>query len=118
MKKIIFCMTKVLLLKSTNYVVKLNDNLIILNFHEEVYKNKIIYKKNINISDNDLKKFNKSIIFQNNNFLVIYIFVPILKKKIKQIIRIFFLWQYYSLDQVLLLYYGVHYFLGYHLSLI
>ena len=54
-----------------NYVVKLNDNLIILNFHEELYKNKIIYKKNINISDNDLKKFNKSIIFQNNNFLVI-----------------------------------------------
>ncbi len=54
-----------------NYVVKLNDNLIILNFHEELYKNKIIYKKNINISDNDLKKFDKSIIFQNNNFLVI-----------------------------------------------
>jgi len=54
-----------------NYVVKLNDNLIILNFHEELYKNKIIYKKNIYISDNDLKKFNKSIIFQNNNFLVI-----------------------------------------------
>jgi len=54
-----------------NYVVKLNDNLIILNFHEELYKNKIIYKKKINISDNDLKKFNKSIIFQNNNFLVI-----------------------------------------------
>ena len=54
-----------------NYVVKLNDNLIILNFHEELYKNKIIYKKKINISDNDLKKFNKSIIFQNKNFLVI-----------------------------------------------
>ena len=54
-----------------NYVVKLNDNLIILNFHEQLYKNKIIYKKNISISDNDLKKFNKSIIFQNNDFLVI-----------------------------------------------
>ena len=54
-----------------NYVVKLNDNLIILNFHEELYKNKIIYKKKTNIPDNDLKKFNKSIIFQNNNFLVI-----------------------------------------------
>ncbi len=53
-----------------NYVVKLNDNLIILNFHEELYKNKIVYKKNIKISDNDLKKFNKSIIFQNNDFLV------------------------------------------------
>ena len=54
-----------------NYVVKLNDNLIILNFHEELYKNKIVYKKNIKILDNDLKKFNKSIIFQNNDFLVI-----------------------------------------------
>ncbi len=54
-----------------NYVVKLNDNLIILNFHEELYKNKIVYKKNVKISDNDLKKFNKSIIFQNNDFLVI-----------------------------------------------
>ncbi len=53
-----------------NYVVKLNDSLIILNFHEELYKNKIVYKKNIKISDNDLKKFNKSIIFQNNDFLV------------------------------------------------
>ncbi len=54
-----------------NYVVKLNDNLIILNFHEELYKNKIVFKKNIKISDKDLKKFNKSIIFQNNDFLVI-----------------------------------------------
>ena len=54
-----------------NYVVKLNDNLIILNFHKQLYKNKIVYKKNIKISDNDLKKFNKSIIFQNNDFLVI-----------------------------------------------
>ncbi len=54
-----------------NYVVKLNDNLILLNFHKEIYKNKIVYKKNIKISDNDLKKFNKSIIFQNNDFLVI-----------------------------------------------
>ena len=54
-----------------NYVVKLNDNLIILNFHEEIYKNKIVYKKNIKITNNDLKKFNKSIIFQNNDFLVI-----------------------------------------------
>ncbi len=54
-----------------NYVVKLNDNLSLLNFHEELYKNKIVYKKNIKISENDLKKFNKSIIFQNKDFLVI-----------------------------------------------
>ncbi len=54
-----------------NYIIKLNDNLTILNFHEKLYKNKILYKKNINISDKDLIKFNKSIIFQNNDFLVI-----------------------------------------------
>ena len=54
-----------------NYVVKLNDNLIILNFHEELYKNKIIYKKNIKIVDKDLKNFNKSIIFQNDDFLIL-----------------------------------------------
>ena len=54
-----------------NYVVKLNDSLIILNFHKELYKNKIVFKKNIKISDKDFKKFNQSIIFQNNDFLVI-----------------------------------------------
>ena len=55
----------------SNYLVKLNDNLKILNFHEKLYKNKIIFKKNIQISNKDLKNFNKSIIFQNNNFLVL-----------------------------------------------
>ena len=30
-----------------NYQVKLNDDLKILNFHEKLYKNKIIFKKNI-----------------------------------------------------------------------
>jgi len=54
-----------------NYIIKLNDNLNILNFHEKLYKNKIIYKKNIKISDKDLVKFHKSIIFQNSNFLVL-----------------------------------------------
>ena len=56
----------------SNYIVKDNDNLSILNFHEQLYKNKIIYKKNIKIDNNDLIKFNKSIIFQNSNFLVLY----------------------------------------------
>ncbi len=54
-----------------NYIINLNDKLTILNFHEELYKNKIIFKKNILISKEDLAKFNKSIIFQNNDFLVI-----------------------------------------------
>ena len=56
----------------SNYLVKVNDNLSILNFHEKIYKNKIIYKKNINIDNKYLIKFNKSILFQNSNFLVLY----------------------------------------------
>ena len=56
---------------TSNYLVKFNDNLSILNFHDQLYKNRIIYKKNINISKKDLIKFNKSIIFQNNDFLVL-----------------------------------------------
>ncbi len=55
----------------SNYLVKNNDNLTILNFHEKLYKNKITFKKNIIISNEYLANFNKSIIFQNNNFLVL-----------------------------------------------
>ena len=55
----------------SNYIIKINDNLKILNFHDKIYKNKITVKKNINISNKDLVTFNKSIIFQNNNFLVL-----------------------------------------------
>ena len=54
-----------------NYIIKLNDNLSILNFHDNLYKNKIVYKKNFEIPNQDLKMFYKSIIFQNNDFLVI-----------------------------------------------
>ena len=56
----------------SSYLVKINDDLSILNFHEQMYKNKIIVKKNIKIDKKDLNKFNKSIIFQNSNFLVLY----------------------------------------------
>ena len=56
----------------SNYLVKINDNLSILNFHEQKYKNKIVVKKNIKIDKKNLSKFYKSIIFQNSNFLVLY----------------------------------------------
>ena len=56
----------------SNYLVKYNDRLSILNFHEQIYKNKIIFKKNIKIDKKDLIKFEKSIIFQNSDFLVLY----------------------------------------------
>ncbi len=54
-----------------NYLVKLNDELKILNFHEKLYKNKIIFKKNIKISKEILTKFKRSIIFENNDFIVL-----------------------------------------------
>ena len=54
-----------------NYQVKLNDEIKILNFHETLYKNKIIFKKNINISKEILAEFNKSKLFENNDFIVL-----------------------------------------------
>ena len=54
-----------------NYLVKLNDDLKILNFHETLYKNKIIFKKNIEVSKEILAEFKKSILFENNDFIVL-----------------------------------------------
>ncbi len=54
-----------------NYLVKINDDLKILNFHEKLYKNKIIYKKNIEISKEIQDKFKRSIKFENNDFIVL-----------------------------------------------
>ena len=56
---------------NANYKVKLNDDLKILNFHEKLYKNKIIFKKIINISKETFAEFNRSIIFENNDFIVL-----------------------------------------------
>ncbi len=56
---------------SSKYIVKKNDILKILNFHKDKYKNKIIFKKKVIIPKDLVKKFKKSIIFQNNNFLII-----------------------------------------------
>ena len=54
-----------------NYLVKVNDELKILNFHETLYKNKIIFKKNIKIPKEILTEFKRSIIFENNDFIVL-----------------------------------------------
>ncbi len=54
-----------------NYKVKLNDDLKILNFHDKLYKNKIIFKKKINIPTETSAEFNRSIIFENNDFIVL-----------------------------------------------
>ena len=54
-----------------NYLVKFNDDLKILNYHTTLYKNKIIFKKNIRISKEILIEFKKSTIFENNDFIVL-----------------------------------------------
>ena len=54
-----------------NYLIKPNDELKILNYHEKLYKNKIIFKKNIKISNQILAEFKRSIIFENNDFVVL-----------------------------------------------
>ena len=54
-----------------NYLVKFNDELKILNFHEALYKNKIIFKKNIKISKEIFNEFKRSIKFENNDFIVL-----------------------------------------------
>ncbi len=54
-----------------NYLVKLNDELKILNFHEALYKNNIIFKKYIKIPKEILNQFKKSIKFENNDFIVL-----------------------------------------------
>ena len=54
-----------------NYIIKKNDKLKILNFHPDLYKNKIIFKKNIQIPSNILKIFKKSIIFENQDFIIL-----------------------------------------------
>ena len=54
-----------------NYIVKLNDELKILNFHETLYKNKIVFKKKIKIPKEILNEFKRSIIFENNDYIVL-----------------------------------------------
>tara|TARA_B100000900_G_scaffold397269_1_gene397430 strand:- start:435 stop:1349 length:915 start_codon:yes stop_codon:yes gene_type:complete len=54
-----------------NYLVKFKDELKILNFHETLYKNKIIFKKNNKISKEILNRFKKSIKFENNDFIAL-----------------------------------------------
>ena len=55
----------------SNYIVKANDKLKILNFHTDQYKNKIIYKKILKIPNKFIKLFNKSIISENEEFLIL-----------------------------------------------
>ena len=54
-----------------NYIVKKNDELKILNFHQDLYKNKIIFKKIIKIPQETKKIFDQSILYQDKNFIII-----------------------------------------------
>ena len=54
-----------------SYLVKINDELKILNYHKNLYKKKIIFKKNLKISKEILREFKRSTIFENNDFIVL-----------------------------------------------
>ncbi len=56
---------------TSNYIVKNNDTLKILNFHPDKFKNKITFFRKVNIPEKIIKKFKDSIIFENKNFLII-----------------------------------------------
>ena len=56
---------------TSKYIVKKHDELKILNFHQDLYKNKIIFKKIIKISQETKKIFDQSILYQDKNFIII-----------------------------------------------
>ena len=56
---------------TSKYIVKKQDELKILNFHQDLYKNKIIFKKIIKISQETKKIFDQSILYQDKNFIII-----------------------------------------------
>ena len=55
----------------SKYIVKKDDILKILNFNEDSYKNKVVFKRKIILPSKIISKFNKSILFQNKDFLII-----------------------------------------------
>ena len=56
---------------TSKYIVKKHDELKILNFHQDLYKNKIIFKKIIKIPQESKKIFEQSILYQDKNFIII-----------------------------------------------
>ena len=56
---------------TSKYIVKKHDELKILNFHQDLYKNKIIFKKIIKIPQETKKIFEQSILYQDKNFIII-----------------------------------------------
>ena len=56
--------------KTSKYIIQLNDEIKILNFHKDKYKNKIIFKKNKQVSKKIIQNFKSCIIFQNDDFII------------------------------------------------
>lgn len=56
---------------TANYILKQNDEITILNFHKDLYKNRIVFKKNILIPNEFFNKFKKSTLFENNDFIIL-----------------------------------------------
>ncbi len=52
-------------------ILAINDEINILNFHTETYKNRIVFKKKVNISKSDDNLFNNSIIYNGKNFIIL-----------------------------------------------
>ena len=52
-------------------ILKQNDQINILNYHPDIYKNRIVFKRNINISKSQIDLFKKSIIYEEKNFLIL-----------------------------------------------
>ncbi len=55
----------------SKYSVKKNDLLIIKNYSEEIYSDLKLQRKKKNINKTYIKNFNDSILFENDNFIVI-----------------------------------------------
>ena len=56
---------------SSKYIVKNQDIIKILNFNENSFKNKIIFKKKIVIPESILVRFKSSIVYENDNFIIL-----------------------------------------------
>ena len=55
----------------SNYLIRVNDKITIKNFSEKIYIKFKPKKSSVNIDKFIINKFNKSIVYQSDNFLVI-----------------------------------------------
>ncbi len=56
---------------SSNYLIKEKDEIKILNFHKDIYKCRIVFKKSIKVSNQTYNKFKRSVLYENDDFLIL-----------------------------------------------